>query len=87
MNDTIHFVPRSFIPKYKVVTYANMICDHGPLKTEANRVRLTIGGDVLDYPGTVSSPASSLMEAKFLINSFISDSHLGAKCMPLDIKE
>ena len=86
-NDAIHFVPRSSINKYKKVAYANMICDHRPLKTKVNRVRLTIGGDVLDYPGDKSSPASSLMEEKLVIKLVIIDSHLGANFMSLDIKD
>ena len=64
-----------------------MICDHRPLKTEVNKACLNIGGDILDYPGDVSSPAASLMEENFIINSVISDSHLGATFISLDIKD
>ena len=64
-----------------------MVCDHWPLKTEQNRVRLTLGGDVLDYLGDTVSPVASLIESKLLFNSVISDSHLGARFMSLDIKD
>ena len=64
-----------------------MVCDHRPLKKEKFRVRLTLGGDVLEYDGNASSPAASLLEAKLLINSTISDSHLGAKFMSIDLKD
>ena len=64
-----------------------MVCDHRPLKTEQNRVRLTLGGDVLDYLGDTVSPVASLIESKLLFNSVISDSHLGARFMSLDIKD
>ena len=84
--NAIYFFPCSSIPKHKKVAYANMICDHRPLKTEVNRARLTIGGYFLDYPGDASSPALSLMEVNFLVNSVISYSHLG-KNMSLDIKD
>ena len=50
-------------------------------------MRLTLGGDVLVYAGDASSPAASLLEAKLLLNSVISDSHLGARFMSLDIKD
>ena len=84
-NGAMTFPPHSSIPKHKKVAYANIICDHRSLKTEVNCVRLTIVGDVLDYPGDVSSSAASLMEPKMLIKLVITDSHLGAKSMSLDI--
>ena len=69
------------------MAYANVICDHRQLKTEKNRVRLTIGGDVLDYTGDASSPAASLIESKILLNSVISDSDKGAMVMSLNIRD
>ena len=64
-----------------------MVCDHRPLKTEQHRVRLTLGGDVLEYLGDASSPAASLIESKLIFNSVVSDSHRGARFMSLDIKD
>ena len=55
-----------------------MVCDHGPFKSEKYRVRLTLGGDILDYFGDTSSPATSLLEATLFVNSVISDAHRGA---------
>ena len=64
-----------------------MICDFKPNIFEKYRVRLTVGGDVLDYFSDSSSPAASLLETKLLINSVISDSDKGAKFCTLDIKD
>ena len=86
-NNAVDFIPISQVPTNKKVAYAIMICDHRPLKTEVYRVRLTIGGDVLDFFGDASSPAASLLEAKLLINSVISNAHKGARFMSLDIKD
>ena len=86
-NNALNFIPRHKIPKGNKVAYANMVCDHRPLMKERFRVRLTLGGDVLEYDGNASSPAASLLEAKLLINSVISDSHLGAKFMSIDLKD
>ena len=74
-NNAITFIGKSEIPKGKKVAYANMVCDHRPLKKEKFRVRLTLGGDVLECEGNTSSTAASLLEAKLLFNSVISDSH------------
>ena len=86
-NDVVDFVPISEVPKDKKVAYANMVCNHRPLKTEEYRVRLTLGGNVLEYIGDSSLPTASLLEAKLLLNSVISDSHKGARFFTLDIKD
>ena len=64
--------------KNKKVAYDNMVCDFRPTKMENYRVRLTIGGDVLEYFAGSSSPAASLLETKTLLNSVIPDGHCGA---------
>ncbi len=69
------------------VAYENMICDYRLLKKEKYRVRLTFGGDVLEYEGNASPPAVSLLEAKLIINSVISEADRGAKFMSVDLKD
>ena len=86
-NNAIVFVKKSDIPCGKKVTYANMVCDYRPLKKEKFRVRLTLGGDVLEYDGNASSPAASLLEAKLMFNSVISDADKGARFMAADLKD
>ena len=39
------------IPKHRKITYANFICNIRPQKSETHLVRLTAGGNNLDYPG------------------------------------
>ena len=85
-NDVLDHVHRSTIPTNKKVTYANMVCDHRPLKIEKYRVRLILGGDKLEYLVDASSPAASLVESRLLFNSIVSYSHHGARFMSLDIK-
>eukprot|EP00957_Ditylum_brightwellii_P048996 3717602-Ditylum_brightwellii.AAC.1 len=48
-SNTIGFIKRNAIPKGEKITYANMVCDYKLLKAEKYRVRLTIGGDKLNY--------------------------------------
>jgi hypothetical protein len=54
---TLFFVNKSEIPAGRKVTYANFICNIRPQKSETHHVRMTAGGDKLDYPGDPSSPA------------------------------
>ena len=86
-NDVIDFIHKRDIPSHKKVTYANMVCDYRPLKSEPFRVRLTVGGDRLEYDFDSASPAASLLETKLLINSTISQSAQGCRFITLDIKD
>ena len=76
-NNAIYFILISEVPRNTNVAYDNMVCDHRPLKTEEYRIRLTLGGDILEYAGETSYPATPLLEAKLLLNSVIFNSHLG----------
>ena len=86
-TDTISFIHRSEVPTNKQVTYASYVCDYRPLKDEPYRVRITVGGDRLDYHDDAGSPAANLLETKILINSVISDADKGARFMCADIKD
>ena len=67
------FIHKHEVPTHKVFTYANFVCDYRPLKSEPFRVRMTVGGDKLSYDNDTGSPTASLLEAKLLANSVISD--------------
>jgi hypothetical protein len=59
--------------------------DYRPQKEEPNRTRLTVGGNLIDYPGDVSTPTADTTTAKMVINSTISTPN--AKFMCADIKD
>ena len=63
----------------KSITYANLVYDLRPLKTETHRVRLMIGGDRLNYNYNTASSTTNLLKTKVLLNSTISDAHKGAR--------
>ena len=63
-NNVIDFIPYNEVPQDRLVTYSNMVCDIRLLKTEKFRVRLTVGGDRLQYPDDMASPAATLLETK-----------------------
>jgi len=86
-TDTIEFILKSDVPQNSKVTYANFVCTHRPLKTEPWRVRLVAGGDKLEYEADAGSPAASLLEAKLLFNSVISDAAKGARFFSCDLKD
>ena len=81
---TLFFVEKSKIPKDRKVTYANFIYTIRPQKKETHRVRMTAGGDQLDYPGDASSPTVAILDAKVHVNSTISDARRGARYVCMD---
>ena len=71
---TIYSIRKSAIPVGRKITYVNIICAIRPQKAETHRVRMTFGGDQLDFPGDPSSPATSVLTTKLHLNSVISTS-------------
>ena len=77
----------SKIPKdrLKDQTYARIVADERPEKEEPDQIRVTMGGDRINYPGDCGTPTADLLTVKLLLNSVISTAH--AKFMTIDIKD
>jgi hypothetical protein len=82
-TDTIHFIPVHKMPAGRLATYGRIVVDLQPQKQEVERTRLTVGGNLIDYPGNVSAKIADMTTAKLLFNSVISTPD--AKFMGLDI--
>jgi hypothetical protein len=83
-TDTCFFVKLTNIPKDRQITYGKIVCDYKPHKKEKERVRLTVGGDRLDYSGDVATSTADITTFKILINSTLSTAD--AAMMMMDIK-
>jgi hypothetical protein len=83
-SNTIFFIPRQAVPKGKIITYGRFVVDIRPNKSEIHRVRLTVGGNLIQYQGYVSTLSADITTSKCLWNSTISTD--GAKYMCLDVK-
>jgi hypothetical protein len=77
-----HDIPN--IPKDRTVTYTRVVVDYRPQKPDPNRVRITAGGNLISYPGEVTTRTADLTTSKILWNSVLST--LDAKYMCIDIK-
>jgi hypothetical protein len=62
----------------------HQVCDIWPQKKEMHRVRLTVGGDIIDYPGETATKNADLTTSKCLWISAISTK--GAQYMCADVK-
>jgi hypothetical protein len=84
-TDTMFFIPVSAVPKHKKATYLRVVVAERPEKPNPRRVRFTVGGDRIDYPGDVSTKTADLTTVKLLLNSVLSTPN--AKFMTMDIKD
>jgi hypothetical protein len=81
-TNTIFCIPHSKIPqdRRRDVTYGRICVDHRPQKKEANRTRLTVGGNLIEFPGDVSTPTADPTTAKLVINQTLSTPHAKYMC-------
>ena len=84
-SNTIFFIRRNQVPADRTVTYGRIVCTIRPQKEETHRTRLTVGGNLIDYPYDVSTPTADITTAKIMFNSVLSTPD--AKFMGLDIKD
>ena len=86
-TNTITFIDRSAIPenRWRDVTYGRIVASYRPEKEDPNRIRLTVGGNRINFPGDCGTPTADMLTVKLLLNSIISTK--GAKFMTIDIKD
>ena len=82
---TIVFIPCDKVSKRRMVTYRNIVVSILPQKDENHRTRLTVGGNLINYPGNVSTPTYVTSTAKMLFNSTVYTP--GAQFMCVDVKD
>jgi hypothetical protein len=83
-TDTCFFIKLTNIPTDRKITYGKIVCDYKPQKKEKERVRLTVGGDRLDYSGDVATSTSDITTFKIIINRTLSTED--ATMIMMDIK-
>jgi hypothetical protein len=83
-TNTCFFVELKNIPNDRKITYGKIVCNYKPHKKEKERVRLTVGGDRLNYSGDVTTSTADITTFKILINSTLSTEETAM--MMMDIK-
>jgi hypothetical protein len=83
-TDTCFFIELTDIPKDRKINYGKILCDYKPHKKEKECVRLTVGGDRLNYSGDVATSTADITTFKILINSTLSTED--AAMMMMDIE-
>ena len=83
-TNTIFFIHVTKVPCNKRPTYAYFVCSFRPQKPEPYRTRITVSGNLIDYPGNLSMKVADMTTFKILVNSTLSTP--GAKWLGLDVK-
>jgi hypothetical protein len=60
------------IPKDRVITYAKVVVNHHLQKVDPNQIRITSGGNLINYPGELITRTADITTAKLLWNSMLS---------------
>jgi hypothetical protein len=81
----MRFISHKDIPKTAKVTYLSIVAAHRPEKEKKHRIRYTVGGNLIEYAGDVSTKTADLKTAKLIFNSVIST--INARFMTLDLKD
>ena len=84
-TNTVFFIEKSTTPQGRNVTYTQMVAYIRPTKSEVNCVRVTVGGNRLNFPGATTTHCAGLTTIKCLLNNTISTP--GARFMTLEIKD
>jgi len=74
-TETINFMTHEEIAKIpgdRTVTYARIVVDYRPQKKDPNRVQITVGGNLIEYPGELTTRTADLTTSKVMWNSVIS---------------
>ena len=81
--DVVTFIHRRDMPADKQATYARYVVDYRPEKDEPWRLRITCGGDRLQYTGDTTTHSASMETIKCQLNNIVSSP--GSKCAAGDI--
>jgi hypothetical protein len=86
-TETIFIVNKTEIPEEHRgdVTYGGIVCMYRDAKKDKFWTRITMGGDLINYPGNCGTPTADLLTVKLLLNSVISTPN--ARFMTLDLKD
>jgi hypothetical protein len=71
-SETMRYLSHHQLPPGRQATYARFVATEHPHRAETKQVRLTVGGNLVNYPDKASTPTADLSTVKLLLNSVIS---------------
>ena len=70
-TNTTSFIPKGKVPEGRTVTYGMIVAEIQPQKAETHRTGLTVGGNLINFPGDVTTPTVDLITSKLIFNSLL----------------
>jgi hypothetical protein len=80
----MHFISHKALSAARNAPHLRILTKIRPEQVETKRFRFTVSGNLIYYPGDVSTPTTDITSAKCLLHSILST--LNAKFMTIDIK-
>ena len=71
-TNTIFFTPKEKVSAGRTVTYGRIVAKIRPQKAKTHRTIFTVGGNLINLPGYVTTHTSDLITAKLLFKSVLS---------------
>jgi hypothetical protein len=71
--------------RHRDITYKRIVCNYRPEKKHPNCTRITMGGNLINYPNDCGTPTMDILTVKLLFNSIISMPN--SKFMTINIKD
>jgi hypothetical protein len=84
-SKTIPYIHHHALPPGRQATYSRFVATERPHKAENKSVRLTVGGNLVQYPNKASTPTADLSTVKMILNRVISTP--GALFTTFDLKD
>ena len=72
VTNTIFLIPKGKVPAGRTVTYGIIVDKIRPQKAETHRIQLTVGVNLINFSGYVTTPTADLITAKLIFNSVLS---------------
>jgi hypothetical protein len=87
MTKTISFLTKPEILKawHKDITYRCIVCTYRSKKKDPYQTRITMGGNLVNYPDNCGTPTAHQLTVKLILNSIISTPN--AKFMTINLKD
>ena len=70
-TNKILFTPKGKFAAGRTVIYERIVVKMLPHKAEAHNTLLTVGGNLIEFPGEVNTPTAYLTIAKLVFNSVL----------------
>ena len=70
--NTILFIPKDKVPAGRTVIYGRIVDEIKPQNSETHRTQLTVGGNLINFPGDVTTPTVYHKTAKLTSSSVLS---------------